>query len=189
MSHSSNHISDKVEWAMTRVREVEEGISVLGTVTWEMRDSVTGEIKSQGQSKNLVTQVGDQVNGERAAGIGAAGAAATCAKLGTGTTAPSKTGAGAALGTYIATSSIVHDATYPQSSLNGSSRRITFKFTFGAGAGTTATAIGEIALCNSANADATTAAANTLARALISPGAKAAADVLTITWTHDYLGA
>ena len=188
MIAEKSQMADKVETSMTRNREIHSDLSLSGEGHWIMRDSITGKVKSEGNFKNLITQVGDQVYAERGAGIMTL-SAPVGAKLGTGTTTPSKTGAGAALGTYIATSNIVHDATYPQSALNGASRRITYKFTFGAGVGTTATAIGEIALTNDANANATSTAANTVARALISPGAKAAADVLTITWTQDALGA
>jgi hypothetical protein len=183
-------IKDEVTCSMDRTREVHDMVGLHGTGTWEMVDGDTGEVRSRGEFANLVTGVGDQVYAERGAGVANALPTPTCAKLGTGTAAPTKTGAGAALqeSAYIGTSSTVFDSTYPQSSLSGVYRRITYKFTFGQNVGTTTTPIGEIALCNSVQADATAGAEATVSRALISPGAKAPSDILTVVWVHDILG-
>jgi hypothetical protein len=145
-----------------------------------------GELKYRHSTCNLVTQVGDQYYGERAAGIGSL-AVATGMQLGTGTTAVAKTGAGAAIVTLVA-SSLVAIGT-PTSSLSGSSRRITYSTTWAAGTAT-ATGIAEVALVNQSTGTQTAApAANTISRALLSPTVnKGASDSLTITWQHDLLG-
>lgn len=110
-------------------------------------------------------------------------------KLGTGSTAVAKTGAGAALVTYLSGSDQAFDATYPQSSLS-TGRVITYKVTYAAGTATTASAITEIVIYLDFTADATSSAANTISRALLAGiGSKGASDTLTATWTHTLLGA
>jgi len=149
-----------------------------------------GRILGRCRTNNLITQVGDQYYGERAAGITSPPAQVTGMKLGTGSTTPAKTGAGAALVTYLTDSHQAPAATYPQSALNGSARRITWRAVWAAGKATTASAITEVALVNDTLADATSLAAATIARALLTGiGSKGAGDTLTVTWTHDLLGA
>lgn len=140
--------------------------------------------------ENLVTQVGDQYYGERAAGITSPPAQVTGMQLGTGTTAPAKTGAGAAIVTLTAASLVAIDATWPQSSIPGTARRIQWKTTWAAGVAT-ANTIAEVALVNQSTATQTAAPASaTIARALLSPTVdKAAGDQLVVTWNHDLLGA
>lgn len=108
-------------------------------------------------------------------------------KLGTGSTAVAKTGAGAALVTYLSGSNKAFDATYPQSSIPGTVRRITYKRTYAAGEATTASAITEAVIVNDIIAtDATSTAANTISRILVTGiSAKGASDTLTATWNHD----
>jgi hypothetical protein len=108
-------------------------------------------------------------------------------KLGTGSTAVAKTGAGAALTTYLSGSAFAFDATYPQSSIPGTVRRITYKRTFAAGQATTASAITEAVIVNdNIITDATSTAANTIARILVTGiSAKGATDTLTATWNTD----
>lgn len=161
---------------------------IHGTVAWEVRDARTGEVKRSGSTSNLVTQNGDRIIGERSSGMTGALAAPVGMKLGTGSTAVAKTGAGAYLTTYLTGSNLVWDGTYPQSTPNGSSRRIIYKCTWVAGVATTATAITEVVIFNDANANATSLEAATMCRALISPGAKAASDIVSVTWNHDFLG-
>jgi hypothetical protein len=118
--------------------------------------------------------------------------AATGMKLGTGGTAVAKTGAGAALVTYLSGSNKAFDATFPQSSIPGSARRITYKRTYAPGEATTASAITEAVIVNDAliTTDATSTAANTISRILVTGiSAKASTDTLTSTWNHDLLGA
>lgn len=139
-------------------------------------------------TSNLITQVGDQYYGERASGIGGAPAQATGMKIGTGSTAASKTGAGAALVTYLAASNKVFDGGFPASSLNGSSRQIQWKVSWGAGV-INGSALREVVITNDAAVDATSTAANTYSRALFGPMTLGVADTLAITWNHLLLGA
>lgn len=146
-----------------------------------------GEVTYDEWLDNLVTEVGDQWYGERAAGVGAP-AAATGMQLGTGITAPAKTGAGAAIVTLTASSLVALSGT-PTSSLVGSSRRITYAVTWAAGTAT-ANNLAEVALVNQSTGTQTAApAAATISRALLSPTVnKAVGDSLTIQWQHDLLG-
>jgi hypothetical protein len=139
---------------------------------------------------NIITQVGDQYYGERATGIGSPPGQVTGMRLGTGTTAPSKTGAGAAIVTYVTSSQVAIDGGFPASTLSGSSRRITWQSTWAAGVAT-ASAIAEVVLTNEASlTNVAGTAANTVARALLSPVVnKAAGDTLVVSWAHDLLGA
>lgn len=151
--------------------------------------NAAGEITQTVPFVNLVTQVGDQFYGERAAGIASPPGQVTGMQLGTGTTAAAKTGAGAAIVTLVAASLVALNAT-PTSSLSGSSRRITYVTTWPAGTAT-ATGIAEVALVNQSTGTQTAAPASaTIARALLSSAVnKGASDTLTITWNHDLLGA
>lgn len=150
-----------------------------------------GEVKARCEFTNLITQIGDQYYGERASGISSPPAQVTGMKLGTGSTAPAKTGAGAGIVTYLSNSHQAIDATWPQSSLSGSSRRIQWKTTWAPGKATTASAITEVVLVNETLTDAAGAGASaTVARALLTGiASKGAADTLTVTWNHDLLGA
>lgn len=137
---------------------------------------------------NLVTEVGDQYYGERAAGVAGAPAAVTGMQLGTGGTTPTKTGAAAAIGTLVASSLVALTGT-PTSGLTGASRRITYTATWAAGTAT-ANNISEVVLVNQSTGTQTAAPASaTISRALLSPMVnKAAGDSLTIAWQHDLLG-
>lgn len=167
----------------------EDRIGLTGFGWWELFDE-HGELKDCGAFRNLITQVGDQYYGERAAGIGSPPAQVTGMQLGTGTTAVAKTGAGAAIVTLVANSLVAIDGGFPTSALSGSSRRIQWKTTWAAGTATS-NAIAEVVLVNQSTATQTaTPAANTMARALISPTVdKTASDALAITWNNDLLGA
>ncbi len=147
-----------------------------------------GEISYESILKNLITQVGDQYYGERAANITTPPAQVVGMKLGTGVTAAAKTGAGGALVTYVTGSNALIASGFPTSALSGTSRRIAWKSSWAAGVATNA-ALAEAVIFNDANADATSAAAATISRVLLSPVInKAAADTLDLTWQHDLLG-
>lgn len=167
--------------------------TIVGRLVLERRDE-NGDLIERFEGSNLVTQVGDQMYGERGAGIASPPAAPTGMRLGSGSTsggnAVAKTGTGAALTTYLSGSNKAFDSTYPQSSLNGSSRRITYKRTYAAGEATTASPITEAVIVNDTIAtNATSTAANTISRIAISGiTSKGASDVLTATWYHDLLG-
>lgn len=111
-------------------------------------------------------------------------------RLGTGTTAVAKTGAGAAIVTYVSGSNVAIDGGFPTSALSGSSRRIQYKTTWGAGVAT-ASGIAEVVLTfEQPLTDVAGTAANTVSRALLSPVVnKGASDTLAVTWNHDLLGA
>mgnify|MGYP001609219817 CR=1 FL=1 len=113
-------------------------------------------------------------------------------RLGTGTTAVAKTGAGAAIVTYTAatTSSKALDSGFPTSALSGSSRRIQYKTTWNAGEATI-TGLAEVVITiEQPLTDVAGTAANTISRALLSPTVnKGASDTLAVTWNHDLLGA
>jgi hypothetical protein len=159
------------------------GISGLVVVELVGQD---GKIKSHQEFKNLITEVGDRYYGERAAGVAGAPAIATGMQLGTGTTAPAKSGAGAAIVTLVASSLVVLNPSIPVSSLSAGSRRLAYSCSWAAGVATAT--IAEIALVNQAIATQTIVpAANTISRALISV-TKGATDVLNVTWYHDLLG-
>lgn len=165
---------------------------IRGTVTFERFDE-DGRLIERSVSKNLVTDVGDQLYAERGSGV-ASPALPTGMKLGTGGTAVAKTGAGAALVTYLSGSNKAFDGTFPSSSQPGgagTARRITYKRTYAAGEATTASAITEAVIVTDTIAtDATSTAANTISRVLVTGiSAKGASDTLTITWNHDLLGA
>lgn len=140
--------------------------------------------------ENLVTQVGDQYYGERAAGIASPPAQVTGMRLGTGATAVAKTGAGAAIVTYTTGSNVAISGGFPTSALSVASRRIQWQALWGAGVATVS-GLNEVVITNETPlTNVAGAAANTIARALLSPVVnKGANDTLTITWNHDLLGA
>lgn len=143
-----------------------------------------GALKQRVPFSNLITQIGEQMYGERGAGIAGAVAVPTGMQLGTGSTAVAKTGAGAAIVTLVA-SSLVAIGT-PTSSIPGTVRRITYATTWAAGTAT-ATGITEVALVNQSTGTQTAAPASaTISRAILSPTVnKGASDSLTVTWQHD----
>lgn len=167
---------------------------ITGHLVIERHDA-EGNLLERFEGTNIVTQVGDQMYGERGANIAGAPPAPTGMRLGTGANsggnAPAKTGAGAALTTYLSGSNKAFDGGFPSSSLSGSSRRIQYKRTYAAGEATTASAITEAVIVNDTIAtDATSTAANTVSRIAVSGiSAKGATDTLTATWNHDLLGA
>jgi hypothetical protein len=164
-------------------KDLESGAGATGHVTWELRGP-DGELKGTGHFHNTITQVGDQVLAERAVGITTT-AAANGVKLGSGTTAEAKTGAGAALVSYLPDSHIALPA--PTSNVVSNKRQLVFTMVWPAGKATAAGNITEAAIVNdyASGTNATSTAANTLARVLLSPTvpSKAAGDSLTLTWT------
>lgn len=261
----SSGISDGVVAVMDRDRPLDDIGGIWGEVHAILTDEL-GRIKGECRVKNLVTDIGDQYYGNRAAHI--AGSAltltaltnvATCVattstahgfavgdtftiagvtpsgyngswvvsavgsatqfsfyvgtalgagtvfgtatpqsaqggakgmKLGTGSTAVAKSGAGGGLVTYLSGSHQAFDATYPQGSGTSGGRVVTHKVTYAAGTATTASAITEVVIFLDFLADATSSVANTICRAILAGiGSKGASDTLTVTWTHTLLGA
>jgi hypothetical protein len=164
-------------------------LAIRSNVEWEVTD-LDGNVLRSGKTENLITAVGDQMYAERGAAISSPPAAPTGMKLGTDNTAASKTGAGAQLGAYLSNSHQTFDTGYPQSGTSGSARRITYVSIFGPGKATSASPIREVALVNGSLSDVTSLAAATVARAVLTGiGSKGAGETLTVTWTHDLLGA
>jgi hypothetical protein len=166
---------------------INDGSGIEGQVTWVLTGP-DGKVKRSGTAFNVITDIGDQLYGERGAGIAGAPAVPTGMRLGTGSTtagnAPAKNGTGAALTTYLTGSNQAIGT--PTSAKPAAVRVITYSATFAAGKATTASAITEGVLVNDTIAtDATSAVANTLSRVALSGiGSKGAQDTLTITWTH-----
>jgi len=169
---------------MSRVRDRD---ALFGVVTWTLRGP-DGAVKTGGYSRNLITEVGDQMYGERGAGVAGAPDAPTGMRLGTDDTAPAKTGAGAAIGAYVSGSAKALDSA-PTSALDGDARRVRYVVTWGPGVGT-ADDIAEVVLTNDAISDEAGAEADTIARALVDPPVdKEAGDTLEVVWDHELLGA
>lgn len=168
----------------------EDMTAIKGHVVVEVHDS-SGNLTARCEVHNLVTAVGDQYYAGRAVLSSSLPAQVTGMKLGTGANsggnAPAKSGAGAALTTYLAGSNKAFDSTYPQATGGVA----TFRRTYAPGEATTASPITEVVLVTDTIAtDATSTAANTIARAALSGiAAKNAGDTLTVTWTHTLLGA
>jgi hypothetical protein len=142
---------------------------------------------------NLITDAGDLYYANKAiVGISPANASAPTAangmKLGTGTTAVSKTDAG--LATYLTGSNAAFDASYPQTANLGTTLGVTavYKVTWAAGTATSST-INEVVIVNDRATDADSSAANTYSRAVLTTVNKTGSDTLAVTWSHKFLGA
>lgn len=167
------------------------GISGFGTAILRGPD---GEIKAIREFKNLVTDKGDLYIAQKIiTGISPASASAPTAvtgmKLGTGTTAASKAGSGAALVTYISGSQKTFTTAYPTTEDLGSGLGVCAVYNCTWGAGVATASITEAVIVNDAAANATSTAANTIARVVFTAITKAAGDTLEITWKHKVLGA
>lgn len=143
---------------------------------------------------NLITDAGDLYYATRGAAAVAPAAPSdatkmTGMKLGTGTTAAAKNGAGAALVTYLSGSNQAFDSTYPQISNLGAGLgvQIVYRVTYAAGTATNS-AITEMVIVNDSSTNATSTAANGNARAVFSAQNKGASDSMICTWNHKFLG-
>jgi hypothetical protein len=189
-------IRDTLVIAMDRARDlVVDKFAIVGYGIVELRDEF-GELKDVQPFANLITTAGDQYYAQKGVvGVGpnapSAPTAANGMKLGTGTTAAAKSGAGASLVTYLAASNVAFDAGYANATVvagTDAGWNANYKTTWAAGVATNA-AITEVAIVNDQATNATSTAANTYARAVISAVNKAAGDSLAITWSHKFLGA
>lgn len=189
---------DRVAAAMLEAAElaarIKDRVGLVGYGVLELRGS-DGRLKELRPFANLITTPGDQYFAQKViTGISPANPSAPTAmsgmKLGTGTTAAAKSGAGGALVTYIAGSNRVFDAAYPQAAAVGGDTgwNATYKTTWPAGTVTNA-AITEVVIVNDAATDATSTAANTISRFVFAAVNKTAADSLAVTWNHKALGA
>lgn len=128
-------IADFMEQMMLSRRAQHDHVGIYGWGWAELR-AESGALKQLVFFENLVTQVGDQYYGERAAGIASPPGQVTGMRLGTGSTAVAKTGAGAAIVTYTTASQVAIAGSFPTSSIPGSARRIQWQSLWGAGVAT-----------------------------------------------------
>ena len=194
MSVDTSRLTDEVHASVTRGRTPADRGWITGHGVAVVRDAA-GQVTQEVEFTNLVTQVGDQYYGDAGAALNAnatvtAPDPVTGMRLGDDNTAVAKTGAGAAIVSYVSGSNNAIDAGYPTSALNGAARRITWRTTWAAG-DATANGIAEVVITNEVGlTDVAGSAANTISRALLSPVVnKAAGDSLQITWHHDTTGA
>lgn len=170
--------------------------NVRGIGWYELYDG-KGVLQDLGVFANKITDVGDEYYVKR--GIAAVAPVApadinkiTGMRLGTGVTAASKAGAGAAIVTYAAASNHALDAGFPTATNLGTGVgwRAQYKATWAAGEATV-TGLAEAVITNETPLTSVAGtAANTIARALLSPVVnKGASDTLALTWNHDFLGA
>lgn len=169
-------------------------VHLLGRVVLELFDQ-HGELIEQRDLSNLITTAGDQYYAQKGiVGVSPANPSAPTVvsgmKLGTGTTAAAKSGAGAALVTYLTASNAAFDATFPSAAAVGGDGgwNATYKTTWAAGTATNS-AITEAVIVNDAGTNATSTAANTICRVVFTAVNKGASDTLALTWTHKFLGA
>lgn len=153
-----------------------------------------GDLKEVIEVQNLITDAGDLYYAAKAIALGqpanpAAPTIMSGMKLGTGTTAAAKSGAGAALVTYITGSNNPFDASFPTTSNLGAGLGVLgqYKTSWLAGDVTNA-AITEAVIVNDAATDATTTAANTAHRIVFTAINKLSTDSLVITWSAKFLG-
>lgn len=153
-----------------------------------------GEVKQEERVSNLITDAGDLYYAGMAIALVTPAAPAqptkmTGMKLGTGTTAAAKAGAGGALVTYISGSNNPFDASFPATQNLGAGLGVNgqYKTTWAAGDVTNA-AITEAVIVNDAATDATSTAANTTHRVVFTAINKTASDSLVITWNAKFLG-
>lgn len=155
-----------------------------------------GNVKHEEKLHNIITDAGDLYQATRiAAGVNSNGVAqptlVTGMKLGSGTTAEAKNGAGAALVTYITGSNVAFDAGYPQVANLGAGLgvNVAYQATWAAGVATSTT-VNEVVIVNDSGTNATSSAANTIARGVFASTVnKTATDTLVVTWNHKQLGA
>lgn len=183
---------DAVQIVLDRHRDHKDDAGSRGWAAVEVFGP-DGERKLLRVVPNLITDVGDDYEAKKvitgiAPANAAAPSAATCMKLGTGSTAVAKNGAGAGIVTYLTGSNAAFDATYPQTANLGAGAGVTavYKCTWAAGTATSAT-INECVIAIT-NADSTSAAANCYSRILTGTVNKGALDSLAITWSWKLLG-
>lgn len=164
-----------------------------GSVLIQLFDA-DGNLKDERRGSNLITDNGDLYYATRAiAGVLPSNTAdatkVTGMKLGTGSTAAAKNGAGAALVTYLSASNKAFDASFPAIVNLGAGLGVNgqYKVTWGAGVATNA-AIAEAVIVDDSSTDATSTAGHTTHRITFTAINKGASDTLVITWNAKFLG-
>lgn len=186
------YAADRLSSALKAIREG-EGLSDLieahGLLEWRLW-SEEGDLLVEGASENLLTTYGDEWSIRRLLDATPASGPITGMRLGTGTTAPSKSGAGAAIVAYAAGSSRALDGGFPTVAAIGVDVgwRATYRTTYPAGVASVS-GLAEAVMTNIAIADVAGAAGNTTNRGLLSPVVnKGASDTLELTWTISHNG-
>lgn len=189
--YNNTDLRDAFVVAMEQAKRLSDELGLVGFGTVVLFDG-DGKIKDIEPFTNLITTFGDEYYAKRgAAGIGTPNLAqptlANGMKLGTGTTAAAKSGAGAALVTYESASNNLFDTTHPSlvDETGDTGWTIQYKNTWAAG-DVTETALTEAVIVNDAQTDATSAAGNTLSRVTFTAKNKTADDSLAITWGHKF---
>lgn len=167
---------------------------ILGICTVRLWNA-QGELEVEDVYKNLVTDAGDlYYAGMAITGVSPAAAShptfVTGMKLGTGTTAVAKNGAGAALATYLTASNQAFDATFPQTANQGAGNGVqaVYQVTYAPGTATSS-ALNECVIVNDSGTNATSTAANTISRVVFASAYnKGSLDTLAITWSHLFKG-
>lgn len=195
--NENQRINDTLEIALQRAKGLVNNTGMVGYGVAVLRGP-DGEIKQCEPFHNLVTTAGDKWYAQAAAAAAGGSAASPTTpngmKLGSGSTAAAKSGAGGALVTYISGSNNAFDSVPAASAVTGTDTgwEVTYVTTWAAGDATATPAgsgIEEVAIVNDQATDATSTAANTYSRAVITEVVKNAGDSLTITWKHKFLGA
>lgn len=174
-------------------RAAADAAALQGEVLIQLIDE-NGNVKDERRTSNLITDAGDLYYAGMAIALVTPAAPAqptkmTGMKLGTGTTAAAKAGAGAALVTYETGSNNPFDASFPATQNLGAGLGVNgqYKTTWAAG-DVTETALTEAVIVNDAGTDATSTAANTAHRVVFTAINKTASDSLVITWNAKFLG-
>jgi hypothetical protein len=188
-----NRAEDALFMALQRASEFDDLTGVVGYGYMELFTE-WGDLVECRPFSNLITDAGDLYHVTRILSAVAPAAPAdatkvTGMKLGTGTTAVAKNGAGAALVTYLTASNVAFDASFPAAVNLGAGLGVNaqYKTTWPAGTATNA-AITEAVIVNDSSTNATSTAANTISRTVFTAINKTAADVLVATWNHKQLG-
>jgi hypothetical protein len=189
--HDDSQLLDALQFALIRARHMRDDVRGLvgyGAVCLLDPD---GGVLDAVPFTNLITDAGDLYYAKKGiVGISPASATAPTAvngiKLGTGTAAETKNGAGAALGTYLSASNRAFDNGYPTTNTlsAGSGVQAVYQATIPAGTATNS-AITEAVIVTDATTDATSTAANTISRGRFSSSVNKASDqALLVLWNH-----
>jgi len=160
-------------------------MGIKGWIVAELRGP-DGRVKMRQETHNLVTGQGDKF---AAAAIFTAAYATWGMKLGTATTAASKSGAGSfiAVGDYVSGSAKALDDSTPKA--GATADIVQFRRLWAAGEGTSNT-INRVAIVDNTTDAGEADATHTYAIAVFAAQiAKGAGDTLTVTWNVTYLGA
>jgi hypothetical protein len=180
--------------ARIRVRDTAEGMGMVGYMVAWLRDG-DGHTLQLEPAANLITDAGDlYYAGKAIVAVSPANPTAPTAasgmKLGTGTSAATKSGSAAALGAYISGSNAPFDATFPKTVNLGGGLGVNaqYQVTWPNGTATNG-AITESVLVNDGGTNATSTAANTYHRVAYGAINKTATDSFVNIWNAKFLGA